>query len=175
VTQRITPDYSLSRKLKYDRSGRSTGIAVITFATAGEAIRAKGQMDGVLAKGKPMAIKYDPRAARPTPAAYHTGPTGTSLLNRISNTKPGTSLLQRLGGNAEPVGPGPQRNRAPRPARGGAPPAQPFKTRGGPKAKPKPKTVDDLDKELDAFMGEGEVEGAGAGAGAVVDADADMA
>lgn len=37
---------------KYDRSGRSSGVAVVFFETAGEATRAKNQYDGVLAKGR---------------------------------------------------------------------------------------------------------------------------
>ncbi|KDR80238.1 hypothetical protein GALMADRAFT_242539 [Galerina marginata CBS 339.88] len=37
--------------LRYDRSGRSTGSAIIVFETAVEATRAKKQFDGYLAKG----------------------------------------------------------------------------------------------------------------------------
>ena len=35
---------------QYDRSGRSSGVAVITFETPMEATRAKKQFDGILAK-----------------------------------------------------------------------------------------------------------------------------
>lgn len=40
------------RTFKYDRSGRSSGVAIITFETPAEATRAKKQFDGILAKGK---------------------------------------------------------------------------------------------------------------------------
>lgn len=36
---------------KYDRSGRSSGTAIIAFETTAEATRAKKQFDGILAKG----------------------------------------------------------------------------------------------------------------------------
>ena len=35
---------------QYDRSGRSSGVAVITFETPAEATRAKKQFDGILCK-----------------------------------------------------------------------------------------------------------------------------
>jgi hypothetical protein len=37
--------------LKYDRSGRSSGVAIISFETPAEAARAKKQFEGKLAKG----------------------------------------------------------------------------------------------------------------------------
>jgi hypothetical protein len=39
------------RNLKYDRSGRSSGVAIISYETASEAASAKKQFDGILAKG----------------------------------------------------------------------------------------------------------------------------
>ncbi|PPQ96837.1 hypothetical protein CVT26_006006 [Gymnopilus dilepis] len=137
--------------LRYDRSGRSSGTAIITFETAIEATRAKKQFDGYLAKGQPMSITYDtfnpPRAPR-APHRAASAPSTTSLLNRIE--KP--PLVERISSKddtntptaAIPSGPralsGPVRNR---PAR-------------GPKAKgpKKAKTAEELDKELDAFMGD---------------------
>ncbi|KAF8962539.1 hypothetical protein BDZ97DRAFT_1824155 [Flammula alnicola] len=138
--------------LRYDRSGRSSGSAIISFETAVEATRAKKQFDGYLAKGQPMSIAYDtmpPRAPR-APGRATSAPTTTSLLNRIE--KP--PLAERLSADDTsvkvPSGPraftGAVRNR---PARGGNG-ARPPK---GPK---KPKTAEELDKELDAFMGDAE-------------------
>lgn len=40
---------------KYDRSGRSTGVAIITYETAEEARNAQGQFDGILAKGNVLS------------------------------------------------------------------------------------------------------------------------
>ncbi|KAI9509919.1 hypothetical protein F5148DRAFT_1183885, partial [Russula earlei] len=44
--------------IRYDRSGRSSGVAIITFETPAEATRAKKQLDGVLAKGQPISIEF---------------------------------------------------------------------------------------------------------------------
>ena len=41
---------SIGRRHQYDRSGRSSGVAVVTFETPAEATRAKKQFDGILAK-----------------------------------------------------------------------------------------------------------------------------
>ena len=37
--------------LKYDRSGRSSGVAIITYENPAEATRAKKEYEGKLAKG----------------------------------------------------------------------------------------------------------------------------
>ncbi|KAF8893171.1 hypothetical protein CPB84DRAFT_1837326 [Gymnopilus junonius] len=140
--------------LRYDRSGRSSGTAIIAFETAMEATRAKKQFDGYLAKGQPMSIAYDtfnpPRAPR-APQRATSAPTTTSLLNRIE--KP--PLVERISADDTsttkvPSGPrafagGPVRSR---PARAAKPP------KGPPKGPKKAKTAEELDKELDAFMGD---------------------
>ncbi|KAI0366815.1 RNA-binding domain-containing protein [Pilatotrama ljubarskyi] len=132
-------------QIRYDRSGRSTGVAVITFETPAEATRAKKQFDGILAKNQPMSIAYD--TSPPIPKGPRRATSAPSLLNRIE--KP--PLLERLSQNetkpkqtsAHQGGVGPVRTKA----RGGA-----AGVRGGRKAPAKPKTAEDLDKELDAFM-----------------------
>jgi len=117
-----------------------------------EATRAKKQFDGYLAKGQPMSIAYDtfnpPRAPR-APRRASSAPSTTSLLNRIE--KP--PLVERISVDDSntaavkvPSGPrafsgGPARNR----------PARAAKVPKGPK---KAKTAEELDKELDAFMGD---------------------
>ncbi|KAF8182074.1 hypothetical protein BJ912DRAFT_979011 [Pholiota molesta] len=154
--------------LRYDRSGRSIGSAIISFETAIEATRAKKQFDGYLAKGQPMSIAYDtmpPRAPRLRRAV--SAPTTASLLNRIE--KP--PLAERLSVDDSsakiPSGPraftgGPVRTRAARGAR-------------APKAPKKPKTAEELDKELDAFMGDAEASPATAAtAGTDAAQDVDM-
>ncbi|KAH9990879.1 hypothetical protein BJV77DRAFT_1010805 [Russula vinacea] len=72
--------------IRYDRSGRSSGVAIITFETPAEATRAKKQLDGVLAKGQPISIEFDHGAPRRASAP------ASSLLSRIQ--KP--PLLDRL-------------------------------------------------------------------------------
>ncbi|KAI0356108.1 RNA-binding domain-containing protein [Trametes cingulata] len=132
-------------QIRYDRSGRSTGVAVITFETPAEATRAKKQFDGILAKNQPMSIAYD--TSPPIPKGPRRTTSAPSLLNRIE--KP--PLLERLSQNdtkpkqntAQEGGVGPVRTKA----RGGGAGA-----RGGRKGPTKPKTAEELDKELDAFM-----------------------
>ncbi|CAE6396123.1 unnamed protein product [Rhizoctonia solani] len=139
--------------IRYDRSGRSTGVANVTFAHARDAKLAQKQLDGVMAKGEAMVVKLDspPPGSRPQP----TGRNSTnSLLSRMEK-KP---LVDRLAEgdaskkttNDKPgpgAGPGPTRS-----ARGRGKP-----TGGkGPRTRPAPKTAEDLDKELEAFMGDGD-------------------
>ncbi|GLB42127.1 putative RNA recognition motif containing protein [Lyophyllum shimeji] len=132
--------------IRYDRSGRSSGTAIIAYETATEATRAKKQFDGILAKGQPMSIAFDTMPPRPARRSVSV----PTLINRIQ--KP--PLLERLSRddtNVKPsVGPrsvGPIRSR---PIRGVGGAARPPR---GPK---KPKTAEELDKELDAFMGDAE-------------------
>ncbi|CDO70486.1 hypothetical protein BN946_scf184569.g29 [Trametes cinnabarina] len=122
-------------------SGRSSGVAVITFETPAEATRAKKQFDGILAKNQPMAIAYD---TSPPPGARSArrSASAPSLLNRIE--KP--PLIERISRNDSK----PQRNAASDRSVG------PVRTKalrsGGRAARSKPKTAEDLDKELEAFM-----------------------
>jgi THO complex subunit 4 len=144
--------------LRYDRSGRSSGSAIIAFETVAEAIRAKKQFDGILAKGQPMSIDFDtmpPRAPRRSASV----PTSASLLNRIQ--KP--PLVERLSQDDSiikaPSGPraftgGPVRNR---PSRGGGSSSTNTNIARAPKGPKMPKTAAELDQELDAFMGDADV------------------
>jgi hypothetical protein len=50
-TRKFTCFSSTSHLRQYDRSGRSTGTAFITYPTMGEAMAAKKKLDGQLAKG----------------------------------------------------------------------------------------------------------------------------
>ncbi|RDX47282.1 RNA-binding domain-containing protein [Lentinus brumalis] len=130
-------------QIRYDRSGRSSGVAIVTFETPAEATRAKKQFDGILCKNQPMSIAYDtappPRRSASTP----------SLLNRIE--KP--PLLERLS-KTEPKA---RQNSAP--SQAGVGPVrtkqrpQPGNARSSKRLQPpKPKTAEELDKELEAFM-----------------------
>ncbi|KAL0578996.1 hypothetical protein V5O48_002991 [Marasmius crinis-equi] len=129
--------------IKYDRSGRSSGVAIISYETPAEATRAKKQFDGILAKGQPMSITYDSGPPRPPRRAV----SGSALINRIQRPP----LKERLAADdsqiKESTGPGPVRSRPRR--RGG--PNKASAPRQDPK---KPKTAEELDKELDAFMGD---------------------
>jgi len=106
-----------------------------------EATRAKKQFSGILAKGQPMTIAYDtglPRTTRRIASAPG------SLLNRIQ--KP--ALADRLSHDDSSTAAATPRTTGPIRSRRGA-------TRGAGRAPKKPKTAEDLDKELDLFMGDG--------------------
>ncbi|KAG1718743.1 uncharacterized protein EDB91DRAFT_559255 [Suillus paluster] len=123
--------------IRYDRSGRSSGVAIVSFETPLQATRAKRQFDGKLAKGQPMEIAFDTAPLRTS-----------SLLSRIERP----SLAQRLSGGAEPKqqgGAGPTRTRPPRSVR--APPSS-SKTKAPKPTRSKAPTAEQLDQELDVFM-----------------------
>ncbi|KAJ3758935.1 hypothetical protein EV360DRAFT_94399 [Lentinula raphanica] len=138
--------------IRYDRSGRSLGIAIVQYETAAEATKGKKTFDGVLAKGQPMTIAYDTSGPRQTRRAVSAPQ--SSLISRIQKGP----LADRLASDdiqlKEFSGPG-----------GGA------SQRSEPRTKtPKqPKTADELDKELDAFMGDAESGGASAAGGGDVE------
>jgi len=160
--------------LRYDRSGRSSGSAIIAFESVAEAIRAKKQFDGILAKGQPMSIDFDTMPPRRSASV----PTSASLLNRIQKAP----LVDRLSRDDSiikaPSGPrafagGPVRNRPSRGGGGGSANTNTniVRTLKGPK---KIKTAAELDQELDAFMGDSEVVPLGDAAASAA-GDVDMA
>ncbi|KAF8814982.1 hypothetical protein BYT27DRAFT_7081044 [Phlegmacium glaucopus] len=166
--------------LRYDRSGRSSGSAIIAFETAAEAIRAKKQFDGILAKGQPMAITFDtmpPRAPRRSASV----PSTASLLNRIQKPPLAERLSRDDSTIKAPSGPraftgGPVRSR---PSRGGGSGGGSTNananTARAPKGPKKPKTAAELDQELDAFMGDADTVPTGDVAAVPAAGDIDMA
>ncbi|KAI5887273.1 uncharacterized protein SCHCODRAFT_02641156 [Schizophyllum commune H4-8] len=141
-------------QIRYDRSGRSTGTAIITYETVDDAKKAKNLFDNKTAKGQAMNIEF--AALQPRPQRAASAPSTMKLLNRIE--KP--SLIDRLSSQddtavAQPKGNG--RNGKGGRAEGGVGPVR--NKRGGnkpkePRQKKKPATAEDLDRELEAFMQE---------------------
>ncbi|OAX41646.1 RNA-binding domain-containing protein [Rhizopogon vinicolor AM-OR11-026] len=135
--------------IRYDRSGRSSGVAIVSFETSSEAAHAKTQFDGKIAKGQPMEIAFD---TTPPPRVRSTSMPGlstSSLLSRIERP----SLAERLSGGDEPKrqgGSGPIRTRTPRSARA----APSLKTKAPKPTRSKAPTAEQLDRELDVFMGD---------------------
>ncbi|KAF9788336.1 RNA-binding domain-containing protein [Thelephora terrestris] len=126
-------------QIRYDRSGRSSGVAIITYETPEEASQAIARFNGATANGQMMTVEYAPIPTKPKRRSVSAP---TSLIDRIS--KP--PLLERLGDSkktAEPTAPRKPRGGGPTRTKGMRPP------RPGPK---KPKTAEELDKELDSFM-----------------------
>lgn len=157
--------------LKYDRSGRPTGEAIVQYTTAHDATRAKEEYDGANAKGQPITITFE-FVRGPGPARFNGGAVqgngNGSLQSRIS-----TDLLTRMGGGGRPQPPanaptGPSRlstqNAPTGPAattrgrgagargRGGSRAVAPRGGRAAAGTRSTPKTATDLDAELEAFM-----------------------
>ncbi|KAI0246661.1 hypothetical protein BJV78DRAFT_1286191 [Lactifluus subvellereus] len=138
---RVMTFRAISRQFldKLARSGRSSGVAIVTFETPAEATRAKKQLDGVLAKGQPISIGFDQgtprRASAPAP----------SLLNRIQ--KP--PLLNRLGQAQSNAKASLIQSKKLGTLRGR------VRTRGTGRSRTSvapPKSAAELDSEIDAFM-----------------------
>ncbi|GEM12652.1 hypothetical protein Rt10032_c23g6669 [Rhodotorula toruloides] len=156
---RLASSTALSRCSKFDRSGRSEGIAWVTYTNEKHAAQAKEAFNGAPAKGQPLEIEFDYRVGPPPgPAAPGT------LLARLghdgrgpksASSAPRAPGIRHASGGA-PTGPrsehgisstrGGSRAGA-RGGRGGA-----GGPRGGDRVRKDPKTADDLDKELEAFM-----------------------
>ncbi|CAE7211890.1 unnamed protein product [Rhizoctonia solani] len=140
--------------IRYDRSGRSTGVATVVFAHAREAKLAQKQLDGVMAKGEAMVVKLDspPPGSRPQPAGRNSTNTLLSRMEKkplVDRMSEGEASKKNTSDKAGP-GSGPVRNARGKGKHEGA---------KGPRAKAAPKTAEDLDKELEAFMGEGDAKG----------------
>ncbi|KAJ3343911.1 hypothetical protein HDU93_005194 [Gonapodya sp. JEL0774] len=121
----------------YDKNGRSSGSAEITFHSAEAAKAVAQQFHGVPLDGKPMKVIILPIVAPvpvkvPTPKPAHAAPAAGP---RGGKTR----------GVAPPVRGAITAGQATRGGRGG---------RGGKKAE-KPKTKEDLDMELDQFLKDG--------------------
>ncbi|KIJ14727.1 hypothetical protein PAXINDRAFT_169620 [Paxillus involutus ATCC 200175] len=133
--------------IRYDRSGRSSGVAIISFETPAEAARAKKQFEGKLAKGQPMEVAFDTGPPRRPRSASMPGVSTASLLNRIERPSLADRLETGEGSKRPPIN-APVRPRLFRPSRGRAAP----KSRPERPPRPKAKTMEELDKELDVFM-----------------------
>jgi len=143
-------------RTQYDRAGRSTGLAWVTYDTEDHARKAKDAFDGAPAKGQPLAIAYD--------LSYRPAPPAGSLLARLGADSAGPDLHRRdWDAPRSSVRDAPRRD-APSAPRGGGPGASRGAARGGrpgapagraeraPRVKQAPKTAADLDAELEAFM-----------------------
>ncbi|GAA5824423.1 hypothetical protein JCM10212_000784, partial [Sporobolomyces blumeae] len=149
---------------QFDRSGRSEGMAWLSYTTPEHATQAKEAFDGALAKGQNIKVEYDTRVDRTQPAPG-------SLLARLDadpNAPKGPRNAPIRGGRPHV---GPQRGvgsdnrtgRGPRTSGAGDRDSRGERSGGGERGgrgggggagrfKREPKTNDDLDRELEAFM-----------------------
>ncbi|KAF9091860.1 hypothetical protein BGX29_002726 [Mortierella sp. GBA35] len=156
-------------EVKYDLSGRSTGVAHIVFTEAKDAAVAIDKLHGIALDGQPMKIKYAPAPARsnnrdqdrrsaPTKDAgkrdvfSRLGSSEADIAARLGKLNP----LPKTSGNAGGRGQGGSaqnssgRNtnnssRQPRSSK----PAQPKENK-----KPHEKSAAELDAEMDTYMGD---------------------
>ncbi|GAA6010199.1 hypothetical protein JCM11491_005387 [Sporobolomyces phaffii] len=151
-------------KIKFDKSGRSTGMAWISYTTEEHGQQAKEAFDGALAKGQNIKVEYDFRPERIQPApgsllarlepnpASSRGPRNGAASSSVRGGRPHVGPQRGVGAASAGADSRPPRGvggaGGPRGARGGAAAGG---GRGG-KVRREPKTNDDLDKELEAFM-----------------------
>ncbi|GAA5912885.1 hypothetical protein JCM5296_003895 [Sporobolomyces johnsonii] len=154
-------DAPLPPRLKFDRSGRSEGVAWVTYSSEEHAAQAKEAFDGASAKGQNIKVDFDFRPDR----AFERGvPAPGSLLARLESesSSRGPKYASRGGPRG---GDGPQRGVGasfdPRDSRS-APRGGARGGRGGrgggreggrePRERKEPKTNEDLDRELEAYL-----------------------
>ncbi|CAO1626411.1 unnamed protein product [Parajaminaea phylloscopi] len=153
--------------LKYDRSGRSTGTAIVVYESVQDAEAAKDEYDGANAKGQPITISYEQVRPPRGPAATGPGAGRGDSANSASDLRSRMDLLSRLGGERSrppanaPRGPAEPTSRRPNGTRGGDNAGR-GRGRGrgreatrpaGGRDRKTPKTASELDAELEAFMG----------------------
>ncbi|KAI0687673.1 hypothetical protein BC835DRAFT_1376188 [Cytidiella melzeri] len=130
--------------IRYDRSGRSSGVALVFYETAAEAKKALTHFDQKLCKGQPMSITFEVgRQIRQTRRVA----SAPSLINRIQKPALADRLAvaePKLATSVSSNGVGPIRNKGHGVARTNA--KEPRKPKNA------PKTAAELDMELDSFM-----------------------
>lgn len=159
--QRIGP--TIKASVRFDRSGRSTGVGIVIYENKKDAIRAKQEYDGANAKGQPISISFEPMREDSQVQSKAGASTGKGLLERLQGG--GSELSARIGGTNEskkgipppnaPKGPASEatahlQNTRQRGGRGGR-----TISRGGSRpdrrSRGPPPTADSLDAELGKF------------------------
>lgn len=136
--------------IKYDRSDRSTGVAVVIYDNPNHALQAKNDFDGAKAKGQVISITQEMRAERPkgVQAGQRSLLSRFDLSSRMKGDGPESTGANSFADRLGPVrngGRGTQRES------NGRHTAQPKNTHAR-REKRKPVTAADLDAELEAFM-----------------------
>ncbi|KAF9357483.1 hypothetical protein BGX34_009350 [Mortierella sp. NVP85] len=145
-------------EVKYDPSGRSTGVATVLFKESADAATAIRKLHGIALDGQPMKITY-----APLPAGRNNRDNRDNRDTR-SKEAPRRDVFSRLGSSEADIA---SRLGKPNPVPRAAPVGQPSRApqnnqgrRQGPKQpqnekkKQQPKTQEELDAEMDTYMGE---------------------
>ncbi|KAG0259103.1 hypothetical protein BG011_002840 [Mortierella polycephala] len=149
-------------EVKYDLSGRSTGVATVLFKTPGNAAVAIKKLHGIELDGQPMKITYAPLPARtqekrPGPAAKSNskrdvfsrlGSSEADIASRLGRLNPAPKATPQgslsSGGRKQQGGGG----------GGGGGGGQGKQAQQKDKKKPHVKTAEELDAEMDTYMGD---------------------
>ena len=150
--------------IRYDKADRSLGQASLTYKELPHAIKAFQSFNGAIAKGQPIAIKYD-RTPQPPALLARLDGTATSTKSRnpfdtklFSETPYSRSPRTSLGTtDRKPRTSLPRNSNDGSDSRDRRGPRQSNERRPAPNSnkrekKPASKTADELDRELDNFM-----------------------
>lgn len=77
--------------MKYDRAGRSEGIAFVTYEYHRDAVQAIKEFDGANAAGQPIRLTLLPSGPRRSNNSPFDAPAGRPLAERITKLPPGRS------------------------------------------------------------------------------------
>ncbi|KAG0339812.1 hypothetical protein BG000_001279 [Podila horticola] len=141
-------------EVKYDLSGRSTGVATILFKVPSDAGMAIKKLNGIALDGQAMKIEYapapPPRRDDRRAGSSRDGPRG-DVFSRLGSSE--ASIASRLGkANPLPKESGAQGGQSSSGHGSGRKQtkSQPKQTR----QQTKPKTAEELDAEMDTYMGD---------------------
>jgi hypothetical protein len=89
--------------IKYDRAGRSTGVALVTYASEASARTAIREYDGANANGQPIHLTLLPSPPPPPPPPPFSAPSTTRARNPFDTVQPPSrSLFDRITGRPSP-------------------------------------------------------------------------
>ncbi|KAF9115787.1 hypothetical protein BGX27_006398 [Mortierella sp. AM989] len=148
-------------EVKYDPSGRSTGVATILFKESADAATAIKKLNGITLDGQAMKITYAPLPANQNRGQdRRSGPSGVGpkrdVFSRLGSSE--ADIASRLG-RPNPVSkPAIQgrRQQGGGGSGGGAGTGGAGSSKPAPREKKKPqiKTAEELDAEMDTYMGD---------------------
>ncbi|KAG0250744.1 hypothetical protein DFQ27_009223 [Actinomortierella ambigua] len=159
-----------SAEIKYDVSGRSTGVANVVFEDPADAAKAIRKLNGIALDDQVMKITFAPLPVTRRPETNdkpgtkkkdagdvfsRLGATEASIAARLGplNRMPRTHAVSTPPPSSSPAGV--QNNQSSGGSGGNRGQGHSNQRRNQPKPKPKLATAEDLDMEMDSYMGEG--------------------